>query len=389
MDNLTIKKPKVVFALVEAGLGHIMPLTAVANAFEAKYGDKCEVVRTKFFSDTQNPDMKWVEDELVKEVKLHNKDWWRGISQFAMMGLVGTRLSLKFLYKTKYKRGFAPSIEYMQNLNADLIVNTHFATIFYACEAKEKGLINSDIAVYCPDPVIGKQWDNRANITAVSSEMGKNNAQKGGRFDASQLVRIPFLIRPEIANYTENKAFYRKELGIPEDNFTILLADGAYGAGKLEKTVQLLMQSKKKFTIIAVCGRNQKLYERFLEIVPPENITFLPFGFCDKMLTLSAACDLFIGKAGASNLAEPTYFGAPAIITFCATPIETWIAKKYTDDVGNSLKIKNLKKVANLVDEWIENPILMQPYIDACKPEQRHDGAEIYADILAKRLGLL
>ena len=38
-------KPKVVFPFVEAGFGHIMTEKSVADAFEKKYGDLCEVER--------------------------------------------------------------------------------------------------------------------------------------------------------------------------------------------------------------------------------------------------------------------------------------------------------------------------------------------------------
>lgn len=51
-NNADIKKPKVLFPFVEAGLGHIMPMTAVVDVFEKKYGDRVEVIRTNFFQDT-------------------------------------------------------------------------------------------------------------------------------------------------------------------------------------------------------------------------------------------------------------------------------------------------------------------------------------------------
>ena len=47
-----MKKPRVVFPFTEAGMGHIMPLRSIADAFEKKYGDKAEVVRSEFFSET-------------------------------------------------------------------------------------------------------------------------------------------------------------------------------------------------------------------------------------------------------------------------------------------------------------------------------------------------
>ena len=379
------RKPRIVFTFVEAGLGHIMPITAVYDAFVKKYGDQCEVVKTYFFQDKKDPNMKYVEDEFIKEVKLHNAKKGRGALQFALMGLFGSRFSMRYLMEKRYHRGLAPSIEYLQSLDADLIFSTHFSTLYYAAAAREKGLIDSDIVAYCPDPVIGRQWDNRVDLIGLSSSVGKQKAERT-RFKKGQVVEIPFLIREAVKDYDKDKAFYRKELGIPQDNFTVLLADGAYGAGKLRDTVLKLLKSKEKMTIIAVCGRNENLYKEFCGLKAPENITFMPFGFTDKMLLLSACCDLFVGKAGASNLAEPCYFGAPQIITFCATPIEKWISRHYTHFVKSAIQISDVNKAVEKIEEWIKHPDKMQPYKDACVSQHRTDGPIQLADILWNRL---
>ena len=386
MDAENIKKYRVVFPFVEAGLGHIMPMTAVCNAFEEKYGDRCEIIRTKFFQDQNDPDMVKMEKTLIKEVLNHNKNPFFGFIEFTLMRIFGTKLCMKFLYETWWKFGFKPAVSYMQELDADLVFNTHFATLYYACAARKNGLIKSKIAVYCPDPVIGRQWDRRADMYALSSAAGAKIAGKNRGFRKAKIEQVPFLIRKEVASYTETRAYYRREIGIPEDKFTILLADGAYGAGKLGETVKELLKSKLPLNIVAVCGKNEELHQEFLKLSPPENITFKSYGFTDKMLLLSASCDLFIGKAGASNLAEPAYFGAPAIITFTATPIEKWIAKHYTDFVKSAIKITNIQKVVRLAEQWAQNPSLMQPYIDACKSEQRYDGPDKLADKLWEML---
>lgn len=379
------KKPRVVFTFVEAGMGHIMPMKAVSDAFEKKYGDRVEVIKTYFFQDPGNPDLKWVEEELIREVKNHNKNRFNGFYQFLLMRIFRTRLSMKFLHQVRYKRGYKPAMEYLKDLDADLIFNTHFSPLFYACELREKGLINSKIITFCPDPIVGLQWDNRGDLMLCSGAKGVKKAQRLGRFKRGKIMEVPFLIRKEIEQYNKGKSYYRRELGIPEDNFTILLADGAYGAGKLRETVYELLKSKLNLTLVAVCGKNQALYEEFQAITPPQNIVFKPYGFTDKMLMFSAACDLFIGKAGASNLAEPAYFGAPLIVTFCATPIERWICDHYIDK-GCAIKTKSVKKAVAIAEAFAQNPALMEPYSKAAKAQSRSDGPDIIADLIYEQL---
>jgi len=38
------KKPKVIFTFMEAGMGHITPMSGMSKAFTDKYGDKCEKI---------------------------------------------------------------------------------------------------------------------------------------------------------------------------------------------------------------------------------------------------------------------------------------------------------------------------------------------------------
>ncbi len=379
------KKPRVVFPFVEAGLGHIMPMKAIADAFENKYGDKAEVVRTYFYQDTKDPDMKFVEDELIREVKAHNKHKWWGSLHFLLMRLFGTRLSMKVLMEVRYKRGFQKSMDYLAGLDPDLIVNTHFSTLYCSCKAKAQKHIKAQVFAYCPDPVVGLQWDNRADVMGLSSEAGKRRAARGIHFSKNKLAVVPFFIRKEVESMDKGRAYYREQLGLPKDNFTILLADGAYGAGKLKDTVYELLKSGQRMTVVAVCGKNETLYKEFQSVVPPENITFVPYGFTDKVLTLAASCDLFMGKAGASNLAEPAYFGAPSIVTFCATPIEKWICQHHTA-MGNAVKVTNIKKAVKLAESFAKNPERMSALQENCAKHHRTDGAELFADIIWQRL---
>ena len=62
-------KPKVVFTMVEAGMGHIIPMQVIASAFESKYGDKCEVVTTHIFSESEYRAVREMGEELNEHTK--------------------------------------------------------------------------------------------------------------------------------------------------------------------------------------------------------------------------------------------------------------------------------------------------------------------------------
>ena len=76
---------KIVFPYVEAGMGHIMPLRSVAEVFKKKYGDKVEVVETYFFRDQKNVKAIKVEEDFVRQVKMHNRRKGWGAAQFSYL----------------------------------------------------------------------------------------------------------------------------------------------------------------------------------------------------------------------------------------------------------------------------------------------------------------
>jgi len=377
------RKYRVVFPFVEAGMGHIVPMESVFHEFKKKYGYQCEIITTSFFRDTNSKGMSFVENELIKEVKLHNKKKWRGKLQFFLMDIFKTKISLSFLFKVKYRKGYKDAINYLTQLQPDLIFHTHFATLYYACDARKKFLIDSKSITFCPDPIIGRQWDKRTDIICLSSENGRKKASNEG---FAKVENIPFLLRNDIFLYTKEKEEYRKEVGISIDKFTILISDGAYGAGKIEESVNKLLTSTCQMTIIAICGKNQALYSRLIKKSVPSNITLKVYGFTDQMLTLSAASDIFIGKAGASNLAEVCYFGLPQIINFCATPIEEWIADYYVNDVKSAVYIDSIDLLFQTVEEWINKPVLMNSLIASARQHNQQNGASILADYMWNEL---
>lgn len=378
-------KPRVVFPFVEAGYGHIMPITAVSQAFEAKYGDKCEVIKTYFYKDTGVPEMKAMEEDFIKEVRKHNHHKINGIMQFALMAMVGQKASLSYLFNSRYKKGRKPSMDYMMSLKPDLVLNTHFSTLYYSNECKNNGL-DVDVIAYCPDPVVGRQWDKRTDLIVLSSEKGKERAIKKLGFKESQLATVPFMLRKKVEEYDKDKAYYRESIGIAKDRFTVLLVDGAYGEGKLEKTALALINSDMNLNVIAVCGKNEPLFERLSKAMPKENVDFKVYGFTDKILELNAASDLFVGKSGASNLAESSYLEVPQIITLYATPIEEWIGEYYINEVGSAIKVDAIDKIVAKVREYYNSPEKMKPYKEACLKVKTTAGGEMLADILFERL---
>ena len=371
-------KPRIVFPFTEAGLGHIIPMNAIADAFEALYGDKTEVIRSKFFTETDRPKLKLFEDRLKNEVTKHNKHTSYGYFATINMELWRTKLSswgtMTFLAPGAKKQG----LEHMKELKADMVVSTHWATNYYAMNIKPRPLT----VTYVPDTEVNPMFSYPCDLVMSCTPLGLEKALKKHpiRFNENNIIHVPYAIRHtafEVEN--SSKIELRKKNGLAPNKFTILLAEGGYGIGKMEKICKIILEKNLPVNLIPICGKNEELHQRFLSWQVPENVTFRPLGAVgDCIFEYMAASDIFCGKAG-SMLSELTFFGVPQIITKYATLIEKNMAHYYLDYVKSAIKIFDEQATVRKIEEFMKYPEQMEEYIVNAKKQRTNYGAEVAA----------
>jgi 1,2-diacylglycerol 3-beta-galactosyltransferase len=109
------------------------------------------------------------------------------------------------------------------------------------------------------------------------------------------------------------KPALRRRFGLAENRFTVLVIGGAAGVGHLAAQVRALTLDAHPWQLVVVCGRNEKLRRRLLEMEVATPMLVL--GFVDYMPELMRACDLVVTKAGPGAIAEALATGIPLVIT--------------------------------------------------------------------------
>lgn len=369
-----MEKPRVLFPYTEAGLGHIMPMNSIADKFEELYGDKVEVVRSQFFTETNDKKLIKYEKKLTEAVRNYNKVPAYGYFATFNMDFWGTKLStwgsVVFIGNGAHKR----AIKHMTELKPDLVVSTHWATNYYAMKMKNRPLT----VTYCPDAKINTLFRYPCDMVMTSMKLGYDRAMSKHkrRFNKDNLKKVPFLIRKEAFTIPDDKAALREKLGLPADRFTVLLADGGYGVGKMKPMVIELLKRDLPINVIAVCGKNESLYKELSALSSRGNIVFKPMSLVNNMLEVIASADVCCGKSGASLMAEPCFFGIPQIITHYANDIEHWIGKYYIKDVGSAIKEFEVDKAVDLIERFAADPKLLESYKKAAEAQHENYGAE-------------
>ncbi len=378
MGDNDLKKIKVLFPLIESGFGHIMTAKAIGQVFAEKYGDKCDVELCAFFTETGDKHLIKYERMMSRQVKTYNTFPPIGFMATVFCEIFGSVLSslgsIRLIAPFAFKHGVA----HMRELEPDVVFSTHWATNYYDEHIKEDKPFT---VMYCPDAQLNKLFEYHADMNMISMPYGYLKALRKRKYDINNMKLVPFFIRNEAFDVCTDKKELRRRLGLPQDKFTVLLAEGGYGIGKTEKLCRRLVKEHVPMTVIPVCGTNKKLYERLKKLECTPEITFVPHGFAENMLELQAAADIFCGKSG-NMLAEPTFYGNPSIVNHYANLIERNIADHYLNTVGCTIKRFSPKKTVELLKSFAADPGLMEPYRRAARDYHGNFGAGKAADML-------
>jgi UDP-N-acetylglucosamine--N-acetylmuramyl-(pentapeptide) pyrophosphoryl-undecaprenol N-acetylglucosamine transferase len=108
----------------------------------------------------------------------------------------------------------------------------------------------------------------------------------------------------------------RRSLGLPEDRFAVVVTGGSLGAGPLNDAVARYVDEHRGDPGLAV---RQVVGTRFLASAPAgqdggSGVLHQVIGFDDRIDLAYAAADLFVGRGGASTVAEVAATATPAVL---------------------------------------------------------------------------
>lgn len=375
-----MKKVRVYFPEVEAGMGHIMPITAIKETFEKKYGhdDRIEIICDHFFKKDNNETLIKYEKGMINALVAFQKNHFFGhfanFFDFTLPPRMLSYFSIRFGKEKAYKE----MCKAMDKTNPDIVFSTHWVSNYVARTKKGK---RPYTIMFCPDCTLDRLFTYPSDLKLISTDMGyKKSIGKFGH-NEDNFKQVKFSIRNEAFTTERDKKKLRREIGIPEDKFTIIIVEGAYGNGRLEKLCKALIKTDLDITILAICGKNPNLvnYLSSLEVNP--HVTFKPIGFIPQILKYISASDLYLGKAG-NGINEATFFNVPSIITSYTNFIEGNIGKYFIKYVGSAQKCSKVKKIVKLIKEYSQDRSKLEPYIKNCQKSKDHFGSEQSADYL-------
>ena len=112
----------------------------------------------------------------------------------------------------------------------------------------------------------------------------------------------------------EVRARVRRELGLDESAFAVLIVFGGKGSPEIQPLSEALLDASTDLVVIAVCGDNPPLYDRLAEVESRSAGRLHRLGFTDRVSEYLSACDVLVTKPGPGSLAEAFHQRVPVVV---------------------------------------------------------------------------
>lgn len=225
----------------------------------------------------------------------------------------------------------------------------------YASEPMSRAAIRAGVPLVCVS------YDRIPGL--ATRRQSKHAAVCAVAFPDSQLPRavptgapVRSAIRHLREVHTRNDA--RQELDIPTDCILVTVAGGSLGSGVLNELVgDLLAELPLQSTQVAVfhvCGA-RNVADPLPQV--PDGVWYRRVGYEDRMAQLYAATDVFVGRAGASTVAEVATVGLAAVLV-------PWAGAADNHQLQNAAWLGNNDAARVVTEDEVKQGVALQTIVD-------------------------
>ena len=335
---------KVLVLTTSTGQGHNQAANSLAEVFTK---EDFEVIKYDFLNNTSTflntVIVGGYEFSAAKTPKLFGLFYY--LTDFRI-----TNKLLKFLFWNIEKK----LLNYINEVNPDLIIATHPLTLNIIDRLKRKNLIKV--------PFISIVTDFMAHYSYVCKSI---DAYITGSNDSITYLNNRGIPKNKIFNYgiPIKSDFYsnnKEILSLKDRNegyFNILLMSGSMGISKISYVLQELVKNKHKLRITIICGKNEQLKEKLNKLYSKNvnNKKIHIIGYTNDVSKIMDYSDILISKPGGLTSTESIVKNIPLIIPF-AIPGQETLNTKFLHDNGYAIYIKHLNFLNAEVDKLITSP---------------------------------
>ena len=156
------------------------------------------------------------------------------------------------------------------------------------------------------------------------------------------------------------KAVLRKQLGLDESLFTVMLMLGGGGYGNMVRIFKEVIKVKKPIQILVICGKDAKTKRQIDKYIARHILLHkvVNYGFVGNIEDLMAASDLLLGKCGGLSSTEAICRCLPLMVT-TKLLIQEEANYQFLLKHNAVLQLRKGDKVAIKIEECIAKPSIL------------------------------
>lgn len=309
-EKLEGKKRVLVF-FNRSGGAHV----STTRAIEESLGDGYEVIKVNF-SDTYFDKGNFI--SWVSGGKYGTDYWYNKLlkgDDISLLNFLAKKVVPGAL-KNKHKKLVTHLKKDISELHPDLIVSTiPMVNGFLGAAARDLGkpFLVTALDAEPTNWLFGLEdysYDKFLYVSTIYSSYSEAKLKSFG-FKEKNLASLPYPIRETFFERSPREE-ERKELGVPEDAFVIMILMGGAGSSKIVRYTDIISRKFPGVYILACVGRSLNLKKKLSRYERSRNVKVI--GFTKKIPEIMRSSDVILTKPGPTTIMESIASGLPIMI---------------------------------------------------------------------------
>jgi len=267
----------------------------------------------------------------------------------------------------------------------DVIVSTHYLPSQLICELKRRGKTVAPLVTVTTDYGLHAYWIlSECEHYVVADDYNRAHLVSMG-IPGERIHNFGIPVLP-VFGQAKDPAELRTKYDLRTDLPVVLLLAGGFGVSPIEQIVGWLENCKSSFQLIAVTGRNKKLYRSLREAARRSRLSIKVVGFTDAMDEYMKCSDLVITKPGGLTTAEAMACGLPVMVINPIPGQEDMNSDMLLEN-GAGVKAEHLIDVPYKLEQVLSHPRKLASLKSAARKLARPQAAHRTAELILKIAG--
>ena len=218
-----------------------------------------------------------------------------------------------------------------------------------------KEMYGFDFSLYAiiTDFVVHSYWilDNVDHYIVPTEEVKQTLIDKEVPEEKIECFGIPIV--PHFSDRHDTEAI-KKRYAINNNSSVVTIMGGGHGLLPMKEIISRLNSVTQPLHIIAITGKNRKLYEKLLEIKKKVHHPITILGYIDNVSEIMEISDILISKPGGMTTSEALVKNLPMIIV---NPLPGQEARntEFLVEKNVAVRLNRIKDVAGIVENLLSN----------------------------------